>query len=338
MEKRVKNLVLGLLMDNFIRVLVYSMLTIFALKLSQEYLYPIRLKNDFAMGVFMIYTLYYLRRFYLGIDKNILKDLRKLEAAIKKDDYDINLDLEEFELISKTLKDKTEKLKQKDNFIKTSLAAISHDMKTPITVIDMNLSLLKTKDFKNQARLEKIRGESEKIASYIDDLMEVSGGFIDDISLENIRLGDFLTNIKANLSLLEDMREEKIGIIDEIKPNDEIILKIDKRRFDKALSQLLTNAFEHRKTSVWIELNEKGEQIMITVADDGAGFDEKSLSDVKKLFYTDNFGRTSGKGTGMGLFIADSYVSSMGGRLVLQNKNGGRAKIFLELREEKDGK
>ena len=156
MEKRVKNLVLGLLMDNLIRVLVYSMLTIFALKLSQEYLYPIRLKNDFAMGVFMIYTLYYLRRFYLGIDKNILKDLRKLEAAIKKDDYDINLDLEEFNLISKTLKDKTEKLKQKDNFIKTSLAAISHDMKTPLTVIDMNLSLLKTKDFKNQGRLEKI--------------------------------------------------------------------------------------------------------------------------------------------------------------------------------------
>lgn len=336
MEKRVKNLVLGLLMDNFIRVLVYSILTIFALKLSQEYLYPIRLKNDFAMGVFMIYTLYYLRRFYLGIDKNILKDLRKLEAAIKKDEYDINLDLEEFDLISKTLKDKNEKLKQKDNFIKTSLAAISHDMKTPLTVIDMNLSLLKTKDFKNKARLEKIRGESEKIASYIDDLMEVSGGFIDDISLENIRLGDFLTNIKANLSLLEDMREEKIGIIDEINPNDKIILKIDKRRFDKALSQLLTNAFEHRERAVWLELAEKNGQIIITVADDGKGFDEKSLAFAKNLFYTDNFARTSGKGTGMGLFIADTYIEAMGGRLVLENSNGARAKIYL--REESYGK
>lgn len=336
MEKRVKNLVLGLLVDNFIRVLVYSMLTIFALKLSQEYLYPIRLKNDFAMGVFMIYTLYYLRRFYLGIDKNILKDLRKLEAAIKKDDYDINLDLEEFDLISKTLKDKTEKLKQKDNFIKTSLAAISHDMKTPLTVIDMNLSLLKTKDFKNQGRLEKIRGESERIASYIDDLMEVSGGFIDDISLENIRLGVFLTNIKANLSLLEDMREEKIGIIDEIKPNDEIILKIDKRRFDKALSQLLTNAFEHKKSAVRLELSRKDGEIIITVADDGKGFDEKSLASAKNLFYTDNFGRTSGKGTGMGLFIADTYIEAMGGRLVLENSNGARAKIHL--REESYGK
>lgn len=336
MEKRVKNLVLGLLMDNFIRVLVYSMLTIFALKLSQEYLYPIRLKNDFTMGVFMIYTLYYLRRFYLGIDKNILKDLRKLEASIKKDEYDINLDLEEFDLISKTLKDKNEKLKQKDNFIKTSLAAISHDMKTPLTVIDMNLSLLKTKDFKNKARLEKIRGESEKIASYIDDLMEVSGGFIDDISLENIRLGDFLTNIKANLSLLEDMREEKIGIIDEINPNDKIILKIDKRRFDKALSQLLTNAFEHRERAVWLELAEENGQIIITVADDGAGFDQKSLREGKNLFYTDNYGRTSGKGTGMGLFIADTYIEAMGGRLVLENYNGARAKIYL--REESYGK
>lgn len=86
MEKRVKNLALGLLMDNFIRALVYGILTIFALKLGQEYLYPLRLKKDFAMGVFMIYSLYFLRRFYLGIDKNILNDLRVLEEAIKKDD------------------------------------------------------------------------------------------------------------------------------------------------------------------------------------------------------------------------------------------------------------
>lgn len=337
MEKRVKNLALGLLMDNFIRALVYGILTIFALKLGQEYLYPLRLKKDFAMGVFMIYSLYFLRRFYLGIDKNILNDLRVLEEAIKKDDYEKDLELAEFNLIAKTLKDKNEKIKEKDNFIKTSLTAISHDMKTPLTVINTNLSLLKPVDLKNQARLEKIKGESEKIASYLDDLMEVSGGFIDEINLKKISLVDFVSNLKANLSLFEDMREEKIGLINEINLKDNFYIKIDKKRFDKALSQLLTNAFEHRKTSVWIELNEKGKQIMITVADDGAGFDEKSLSNVKKLFYTDNFGRTSGKGTGMGLFIADSYIAAMGGDLVLENEKGGRGRICLDIEEENYG-
>lgn len=338
MEKRVKNLALGLLMDNFIRALVYGMLTIFALKLSEEYLYPMRLKRDFAMGVFMIYSLYFLRRFYLGIDKNILNDLRVLEEAIKKDDYEKDLELAEFNLIAKTLKDKNEKIKEKDNFIKTSLAAISHDMKTPLTVINTNLSLLRPVDLKNQARLEKIKGESEKIASYIDDLMEVSGGFIDEIRLQKISLSDFLVNLKANLSLFEDMREEEIGIINDLKAKNNYYLEIDKIRFDKALSQLLTNAFEHRKTAVWIELMEKNEKIILTVADDGAGFDEKSLREGKKLFYTDNYGRTSGKGTGMGLFIADSYISAMGGNLVLENQNGGRARIILELGEEKNGK
>lgn len=325
-------------MDNFIRVLVYSSLTIFVLKLGQEYLFPIRLKRDFAMGVFMIYSLYFLRRFYLGIDKNILNDLRVLEEAIKKDDYEKDLELAEFNLIAKTLKDKNEKIKEKDNFIKTSLAAISHDMKTPLTVINTNLSLLRPVDLKNQARLEKIKGESEKIASYIDDLMEVSGGFIDEIRLQKISLSDFLVNLKANLFLFEDMREEEIGIINDLKAKNNYYLEIDKIRFDKALSQLLTNAFEHRKESVWIELMAKNEKIILTVADDGAGFDEKSLREGKKLFYTDNYGRTSGKGTGMGLFIADSYISAMGGNLVLENQNGGRARIILELREDKNGK
>lgn len=337
MEKRVKNLALGLLLDNFLRVLTYGILTILALKLTEEYLYPIRLKRDFAMGVFMIYSLYFLRKFYIGIDNNILSDLRILEDSIKKDEYDKDLELEEFGLIANTLKEKNEKIKEKDTFIKTSLAAISHDMKTPLTVINTNLSLLKPLDPKNQARIVKIKDESEKIAAYIDDLMEVSGGFIDEINLEKISLVDFVSNLKANLSLFEDMREEKIGLINDLNLKDNFYIKIDKKRFDRALSQLLTNAFEHRKTSVWLELNEKGKQIMITVADDGAGFDEKSLSDVKKLFYTDNFGRTSGKGTGMGLFIADSYIAAMGGSLVLENEKGGRARICLDIEEENYG-
>ena len=337
MEKRVKNLALGLLLDNFIRALVYGMLTIFALKLCQEYLYPIRLKRDFAMGVFMIYSLYFLRKFYLEIDKNILNDLRVLEEAIKKDDYEKDLELAEFNLIAKTLKDKNEKIKEKDNFIKTSLAAISHDMKTPLTVINTNLSLLRSADLKNQTRIEKIRKESEEIASYIDDLMEVSGGFIDEINLKKISLVDFVSNLKANLSLFEDMREEKIGLINEINLKDDFYIKVDKKRFDKALSQLLTNAFEHRKSAVWIEVIEKDEKIIITVADDGQGFDKKSLKEGKKLFYTDNYGRTSGKGSGMGLFIANSYIEAMGGRLVLENQNGGRARICLDIEEENYG-
>ncbi|WP_311492679.1 HAMP domain-containing sensor histidine kinase [uncultured Anaerococcus sp.] len=243
----------------------------------------------------------------------------------------------EFDLINKTLRDKNEKIKEKDTFIKTSLAAISHDMKTPLTVFNTNLSLIKSKDATDLKRLSKIKAECEKISEYIDDLMEVSGGFIDEIKLEKISLSEFVTNLKVNLSLFEDMREEEIGIINDLKARNDYYIEIDKIRFDKALSQLLINAFEHRKSAVWLELA-KNKQIIITVADDGAGFDEKSLKEGKKLFYTNNYGRTSGKGTGMGLFIADSYISAMGGDLVLANENGGRAKIFLELKEEKDGK
>lgn len=182
-----------------------------------------------------------------------------------------------------------------------------------------------------------IKKETEKIAAYIDDLMEVSGGFIDDIRLEKIALYDFLGNLRANLKLFEDMREEEIGLINEINILNKYHLKIGKIRFDKALSQLLTNAFEHRKSAVWLELNEKYGQIIITVADDGVGFDQKSLKEGKNLFYTDNYGRTSGKGTGMGLFIANSYIEAMGGKLVLENQNGGRARICLDLREEENG-
>lgn len=157
--------------------------------------------------------------------------------------------------------------------------------------------------------------------------MEVSGGFIEEIRPVKISLSEFMANLKANLSLFEDMREEEIGLINEINIRSKYYLKIDKIRFDKALSQLLTNAFEHRKSAVWIEITAKDNKLIIMVADDGAGFDEKSLKDGKNLFYTDNYGRTSGKGTGMGLFIANSNIESMGGRLLLENQNGDEPKF-----------
>lgn len=91
MERRVKNLVFSHLLDNFLRVLTYSLLTILALKISREFIYPLSLKRDFAMGVFMIYSLYFLRKLYLAIDRDVLKDLRVLEESIKNDDYNKTL-------------------------------------------------------------------------------------------------------------------------------------------------------------------------------------------------------------------------------------------------------
>ncbi|WP_296111784.1 HAMP domain-containing sensor histidine kinase [uncultured Anaerococcus sp.] len=338
MEGRIKNLVVYHLLDNFIRILVYACLTIISLKLVYEYFYPIRLKRDFAMGIFMIYSLYFLRKLYIGIDRDILKDLYKLERAIRDDDYDRDLNLGEFDFINKTLRNKDASIRRKDKFIKTSLAAISHDMKTPLTVINTNLALVKTTSDKDAIRLSKIKTESERIAAYIDDLMEVSGSFIDDIKLKDTSLNEFLAYLRSIISLCEDMREEEIGIIDEIGKKDRKFISYDRIKFNKAINQLINNAFDHKKSAVWIELRENNEELIITVADDGKGFDLENLDDMKRLFYTDNFSRNSGKGTGMGLFIAENYIKAMGARLILENQNGARAKIYLDLKEGKHGK
>ena len=69
----------------------------------------------------------------------------------------------------------------------------------------------------------------------------------------------------------------------------------------------------------------KTEKLLIDVIDDGLGFNDESIKKAKEIFYTDNFGRTSGKGYGIGLYYVDSYMESLSGELILQNNNYGGA-------------
>ena len=334
MERRVRNVVFDLALNNIIKSIFYTSLVILAVKFFFERFPIINLKADYKLGFTFIFILYFSYKLYQEIDREILKDLDRLEIGIRKDSFDEKIEISEFREISRSLARKNQEILERNKFINTSLAAISHDMKTPLTVIATNLSLIRSFDEKDRTRIEKIRGESQKIEKYIEELMDVSAGLIEKPKLEKISIDSFITSLRNEILLVEDLMEEEIPIKGAY-PLSGYFIEIDRNKFSKSLNQLLTNALNYKENKLWLELNASNNKLTITVADDGKGFDSKAISHAKDLFYTDNSARTWGRGYGLGLYLADIHLKTMGMNLVLTNDNGARASIVVKLMEEK---
>ena len=105
----------------------------------------------------------------------------------------------------------------------------------------------------------------------------------------------------------------------------------DFKNLDKCIVHLLNNAFEHRRSCVKIEVCKDSKNVIFKVIDDGIGFNQDSLNKAKTMFYTDNFGRTSGKGCGIGLYFVNSYMETVNGELLLCNRENCGAEQIIKI-------
>ncbi|MDD7463933.1 MAG: HAMP domain-containing sensor histidine kinase [Anaerococcus sp.] len=296
-------------------------------------------QTEIMVGLSIIFLTYFIYDFYWKIDKLIFLDLKEILKSIRENSYDSTYESHEFQEISNALEEKSKEILEKDKDLIRGISYISHDMKTPVTVIKTNISLIRnskdTLSNENTIRMERIFDESEKISQYINTLMKVSKSQLAENKAEKIYLKDLLESMMTNVSLYRDMLEENIGIDLKVE-NLNKFLYANKSSINECLVQLLNNAYEHRKKEINVSIK-ANENLEIYVMDDGDGFNCENLEDNKKLFITSNKGRTQGKGYGIGLFYVNSYMEKIQGRLDLYNdKNGAVARLVLPMEEDNE--
>ena len=314
-----------------IRDRLTTILSLIVINIYQKYgfrLINIKFKTsiEFTFGAFILAFIFFSYKFYEKIDSLIMKDLGNIINGINYNYYTSDMSTVEFKKIQDALIDKNKKIADKENFVYSSLSYISHDMKTPITVINTNVNLIKNTrmlEGKNIERLNRIEAEANKVSDYIEKLMDVSQSFYEIEEREKIKIVDLLANLKKNVEIYSDLREEEI--IFESSVGEDVYLIANMNKLQKSFVHLLNNAYEHRREYIKITTSIQDEKLLIDVIDDGLGFNDESIKKAKEIFYTDNFGRTSGKGYGIGLYYVDSYMESLSGELILQNNNYGGA-------------
>ena len=195
------------------------------------------------------------------------------------------------------------------------LSGISHDLRTPLTRLKLQLAMLKQKDL--ASKMENDINEMEKM---LNEYLQFASSQKNEKS-ELVDTKKFLHNILLNY----DKKKIKLKLSENIKIN---------ARHDalkRCFVNLINNALSYGN-EVEIQTAKTVSSVMFLIDDDGPGIKEEEFENVFKPFYRTDKSRSQNKsGVGLGLSIANDIIKSHGGQISLGKspKNGLRVKILL---------
>jgi signal transduction histidine kinase len=219
-------------------------------------------------------------------------------------------------------------------------AAISHDLRTPLASVRAMAEALADGVVDDAGERSRYYGliqrEIERLDRMIGDLFDLAQIDAGALRLDKSRLP--LQEIVAEV--VEGMRPqaERRGIDLAFEGPERALpeVEVDGARFERAVSNLVRNAIEHTPAGGEIRATVQREDgwLVLTVRDNGEGFDEAQAEQVWQRFYRADKSRVrngSGDGAGLGLSIVRGFVEAHGGRVECESRPGEGAVFTVKL-------
>lgn len=199
-----------------------------------------------------------------------------------------------------------------------TLAAISHDFRTPLTLLRLRIE-----NVENAAERERMLSTIADLDTMVAATLEFAGGGARQITRRRTDLTALLA------SIVDDLADGGLPVA--MSPCQPVIHECDPVTLKRAVTNLIDNAVKYGGSAL-VGIRDLGPQIEITVDDEGPGIPEEQLSHVLEPLYRleESRSRETG-GMGLGLAIALSIVRAHDGKLLLSNRpvGGLRASILL---------
>lgn len=276
------------------------------------------------------------------ISRSITRPINKLMTKAKyisKGEYDkkieINTDILEINDLINSINNLSQSIKEQENIRKRLTGDISHELKTPLTNIQSHLEAMIDGIWEpTEERLLSVKEEAERLSSLVSDMQKLNKYDESSIKLkkDNVNISDIICFVIFQFSNLAKSKNIKIEY-----EKKNINLYCDKDKITQALVNILSNAirYSNEGSTIFIEERLKNNKVIISIEDQGIGISEEDLKYVFERFYRADKSRTRATGgTGIGLTIVKSIVSSHGGEVKLESKLGEGSKFTIILPKE----
>ena len=271
-----------------------------------------------VVGVFIILLAFLVA---YSMAQNISDPLKSLTATankMAKGDYNVNFasaEYQEIAQLSDALNYACAEIKKTDGFQKELLANVSHDLRTPLTMIKAYASMIKEisgdNPEKRNQHLQVIIDEADRLTGLVNDVLNMSkiSSDINQINKKVFNLTDFLYGIMKKFEYLRDMQGYNFMI--DIDPD--LYTCADEEKIGQVLYNLISNAVnytgEDKKVFVSLKHDEASGRIKFKVRDTGKGISKEDLPAIWNRYYRvkENHARPV-KGTGLGLSIVKTIL------------------------------
>ncbi|MGC4094273.1 MAG: sensor histidine kinase KdpD [Polyangiaceae bacterium] len=256
----------------------------------------------------------------------VLDQRRQLDAFVTQ----IALALERDALNEQTLR--AQQAVEAEQLRSSLLSSVSHDLRTPLSIITgaAGTLLSATTDAQRDTRLELTRtilSEAERLSRLIENLLDMTrlqAGAL-RIKKEWLPLEELIGAALNRLEPLLGGREVRVSL-----PSELLQVRCDPTLLEQVLINLLENAVKYGRAPLEINARPSGDGTLVEVADSGPGIPEGEASRVFEKFQRGSHEGAPG-GVGLGLAICRAIVAAHGGRIWVENREGGGASFRFSL-------
>lgn len=263
-----------------------------------------------------------------ALSVNVIRDLRDhLELRVQERTA-------ELEQARGQLEDTVARLEQSDRARREFFTNVSHELKTPLTLILAPMDELEARlgahcSSEDAASLRMVRENALSLLRLVNEILDFAR--LDEgrvpVNPTEIRLGAFVAEITDYLKPLADRRNVRLACS---RPRREILARLDPKLLRRALGNLIVNAIKYVDPGdqVTVRLGLRRGQILIEVEDTGPGIPERERSRIFERFQraSDARGRVV-EGSGIGLAMVRDIATLHGGRVELDSEEG-RGSVF----------
>ena len=282
-----------------------------------------------AVSLFFTYQRYKkIADFSLHIDRLLHGDEKISFGQFQEGELSVLHD--EISKMTRRLIEQAEALKMEKGNLANALADISHQLKTPLTSLNILNASLCNEELTDEERYELIREQTmllSRMEWLIATLLKISKLDAGTITLkpQAVYLKDV---VEKAIRPLEIAAELKMQTITQVIPA-ELKLSLDTDWTAEALGNVIKNCIEHSPEGSTIEIKaiERPLLTQIIIEDSGTGFQEKDIPHLFDRFYQGS-GSTIGN-AGLGLALAKTIIVNQGGVIQAKNRESGGAKFEI---------
>jgi len=209
---------------------------------------------------------------------------------------------------------------------------VSHELRSPLTALKSAVQAMQTRrsglDERTARSLDLLASEVARFERLVQDLLEISrfdAGVV-HASFDQVYLGELV------LRSLEALGDEEVPL--EVAAGaTEVVVEADKRRLERVVANLVENARTHGGGIVRVAIEADDDRARIIVEDRGPGVPPDDRTRVfERFFRGQQAGRPSGAGgVGLGLALVSEHARLHGGRVWVEDTDGGGARFVVEL-------
>ena len=299
------------------------------------------LKNQFIYVTMLVIILSLIVSYFVSrkISSGVIK-INKEAKKLSKGNFDVKFDTDqpilELSELAETLEYTKDELSKTENLRRELLANVSHDLKTPLTMIKAYAEMVRDVTYKDDTKRTKdlniIIEETDRLNVLVNDILELSKiqSGTQKLTIEQFDLEKFVKNIIKRYDIMSENKKYKF----KVSINKNIIVSADRKRIEQVMYNLINNAINYTGDDKKIIINALVLEniVRIEVKDTGKGIDKEELENIWDKYYKiDKTHSREQVGSGVGLSIVKNILINHNCNYGVESIKGNGTTFYFEL-------